>query len=283
MCLGQQTQPQILDLIGVLIFVHQDIFEALLILRQHIVMLAEDVQHVQQKIAEVAGVQRLQAILVKLVELRAAPVGISFVFHRIEIARIEPAVLPAIDQTGQLAGRPAFFIQILVLDKLFQQAQLIIGIDDGVIALQANDLGMPAQHPCTDRVEGAEPGHAFYRIADMAAHAFAHLARGLVGKGDAEDFAGPGSARRNQMRQPRGKRSGLSRACPGQHQDRAFGRQDSLLLRLVQRCGIGRKRGAWRFFGRGGKVGHCARTGSERGAYSQPLRSCPGTMSAVPA
>ena len=60
-------------------------------------MLAEDVEHMQHQIAKVACVQRFQAILIKLVELLSAPVGVALVFHRIQIAGIEAAVLPAVD------------------------------------------------------------------------------------------------------------------------------------------------------------------------------------------
>ncbi len=63
-------------------------------------MRAEDVEHVQHQIAEIAGVERLQPVLIQLVELLSAAIGIAFVLYRIEIARVEPAVLPAVDQPG---------------------------------------------------------------------------------------------------------------------------------------------------------------------------------------
>jgi hypothetical protein len=63
--LRQQAQPQVLHRVGVLIFVHHDIAEAVLPAFQHIAVLAEDRQHVQQQIAEIAGVDRAQAILIE--------------------------------------------------------------------------------------------------------------------------------------------------------------------------------------------------------------------------
>ncbi|PAV72124.1 hypothetical protein WR25_11663 [Diploscapter pachys] len=57
-CLGEQPQPQILDDVGVLIFVHHDVFEAFLIRPQHIGMRLQDGEHVEQQVAEVAGVHR---------------------------------------------------------------------------------------------------------------------------------------------------------------------------------------------------------------------------------
>mgnify|MGYP003340039258 CR=1 FL=1 len=62
--------------VRVLILVDQDVAEALLPLRQHFLVVREDGADVQQKIAEVAGVQRLQALLVQLVEALALAVGV---------------------------------------------------------------------------------------------------------------------------------------------------------------------------------------------------------------
>ena len=45
--LGKQAQPEVLNLIGILIFVDEDVFEALLILFQHIAVIAKDVEDMQ--------------------------------------------------------------------------------------------------------------------------------------------------------------------------------------------------------------------------------------------
>ncbi len=214
-------------------------------------MAAQDVEHMQQQIAEIAGVECLQPLLIEPIELLPATIGIGFVLDRIEIAGVEPAVLPAIEQTGELARRPAFLVELGFADQLLDQPQLIVGVDDGVIALEPDQLGMTAQHLRADRVEGAEPRHALDRIADVAADPLAHLARGLVGEGDAQDFARPGARRRDQMRKAGGERGGLARACPGQHQHRTFGRQHGIALGLVEPLRIGRNRTAGR--GRDGK------------------------------
>ena len=73
--LRQQPQPQVLGDVGVLVFVHQKVAEARVIVGQHVRMAGEDGQVVQQQVAEVAGVQHPQAVLVGGVEHRAAVVG----------------------------------------------------------------------------------------------------------------------------------------------------------------------------------------------------------------
>ena len=232
--LREQPQPQVLHLVGVLVFVDQDVLEPLPVLLEHVAVAAHDVEHVQQKVAEIAGVQRLQPVLVERVELPAAAVGVGLVLACVELGRTQPLVLPAIDQPGQLAGGPALFVELVRLDQLLEQAQLVVGIDDRVVRLQPDQFGVPAQHPRRDRMERAEIGHPLDRAADHLADALLHLARGLVGEGDAEDLARPGAAGTDDMRQPRGQRRGLAGARAGQHQHRPFGRQHRLALRRVQ-------------------------------------------------
>ena len=73
--LRQQPQPQILRDVGVLILVDQDVFEALLVLAQHVRVLPEQADAFEQQIAEVGGVERLQPLLIGDVELLALAVG----------------------------------------------------------------------------------------------------------------------------------------------------------------------------------------------------------------
>ncbi len=222
-------------------------------------MRAEDVQYVQQKVAEVAGVERLQPVLIELVELGAAPVGIAFILDCIEIAGIEPAILPPVEQAGQLPRRPAFLVDVVFLDQLLEQADLVVRVDDRVIAFQPDQFGMAAQHSCPDRMKRAQPRHPFDRIADMPAHAFAHFARRLVGEGDAKNFAGPCAPRCDEMCQPCGERRCLSGTCPGEHQNGAFGGQHRLALGSIQPRRIGGNLRICGRVGRGGEVCHGVR------------------------
>ena len=75
--LGEELEPFVLRLVGVLIFVDEDVAEAVAVALQHVRVGAEDHQHVEQQVAEVAGVQRAQAVLVGGVKLGAAAGGRS--------------------------------------------------------------------------------------------------------------------------------------------------------------------------------------------------------------
>jgi hypothetical protein len=108
--LRQQPQPQVLDLVGVLVFVDHDVFEALLVLFQHVAVGAQHVEHVQQQVAEIAGVQRFQPVLIELVELLALAVGVSFVLAGIEIGGVE-APCSSSGRSGPAGARASAFRQ----------------------------------------------------------------------------------------------------------------------------------------------------------------------------
>ena len=132
MRLRQQPQPQVLRHIGILILVHQTVFEPALILRQHIRMRLKDRNHMQQQIAEIHRVQGAQPVLIGRVKL-GSPVVIGPRFGRRHAGRRQRPVLPAVDQPGQHPCRPALFVDISRRNHLLQQAQLIIRIQNGEV------------------------------------------------------------------------------------------------------------------------------------------------------
>ncbi|MPL84433.1 hypothetical protein SDC9_30398 [bioreactor metagenome] len=239
MALRQQPQPQILRDVGVLILVDKDIAEPALILRQHIRVGLEDRHHMQQQIAEIDGIQRAQPVLIGGVKLGAAVVegrGLG-ALHPLGRQR---AVLPAVDDARELARRPALLVHVRGEDQLFQQPDLVVGVEDGEVRLQPDEFRMPPQQLDADRVEGAQPRHPLDRTAEQPAHALLHLARGLVGEGHGEDLVRAATARMDQMRDARGQGLGLAGAGARQHQHRAVKRLDRGALRGVQPLEIGR-------------------------------------------
>ena len=92
----------------------------------------------------------------------------------------ECTVFPPVDDGGQLPRGPAFVIYVCGLHQLFQQAQLVVGIEDREVRFQVDtvartsnqisfwvdpdQLGMTAQQLHADGVERAQPRHAFNRV-----------------------------------------------------------------------------------------------------------------------
>ena len=239
MLLCEQAQPEILAGVGVLIFVDEDIFEARLILFKNVAVRFQDDEHVQQQVAEIAGVERFEPRLIEGIEMLALAVGPRLILTRVEIGGGEAAVLPPVDQAGEQFGRPAFVVEAFGRHQLFDDAQLVVGVEDGEIAVQPDEFGVAAQHLGGDAVEGAEPRHPLHRVADHLPDPMLHLARGAIGEGDGEDLGWPGAARGDQMCQTRGERRRLARARACQHQHRAVGRQHRLALRRVEAGEVG--------------------------------------------
>ena len=186
--LGEQPQPQILRDVGVLVFVDQHVAEALLIVGEHVGMLAEDAQALEQQVAEIGGVERLQALLVGGVELAARAVGEGMALAGRDVLRRQAAVLPAVDQpascrAGQRFSSMSSAAMICLIRRIWSSVSRMVKSD-----LRPDQLGMAAQDLGADRVEGAEPGHALDHAADQLADALLHLARRLVGEGDGEDL-----------------------------------------------------------------------------------------------
>ncbi|MNN21633.1 hypothetical protein D3C81_1349620 [compost metagenome] len=229
---GQQPQPQVLGDVGVLVLVHQNVAEAIAIFRRQISVLRQDGEVVQQQVAEVAGVQRGQPLLIGGVEGVALAVG--EVLARRQLLGRPAAVLPVVDQVGQRLGRVLLGVDIGGFEQLLEQPFLIVGVQDGEAGLQPHQFGVTAKDLGRDRVEGAEPAQALGRGADQVGDPLAHLARGLVGEGDDQQFPGLGPARRQDVGQTGGQDAGLARAGAGQDQNRPLGRLDRQPLFGVQ-------------------------------------------------
>ena len=239
--LPQQPQPQILGDVGVLVLVDQDVLEALLVLPQHVRLLAEQADVLDQQIAEIGGVEHLQPLLIGDVELLALAAGEARALAGRHLVGRQAAVLPAVDQAGEHARRPALLVDVLGLEQLLDQPDLVVDVEDGEIGLQPDQLGVPAQDLAADRVEGAEPGHALDHAADHGADALLHLARGLVGEGDGEDLRRPGPPGGEDVGDARGQHPGLAGPRAGQHQHRPVERHHRLALLRIEVLEIGRR------------------------------------------
>ena len=144
--LGDEPEKKILNDVRVLVLVDQDVTEASAEGVENIAVFAQQPQRLEQEIAEVHRVERFQAGLIALVQGRALAAGESCSLARRHALRIDAAILPPVDQIGERSRWPALVVQIFRLQELLEQAQLVVGIEDGEIRPQAHKLGMHAQN-----------------------------------------------------------------------------------------------------------------------------------------
>ena len=195
----------------------------------------------QQEIAEIDRIQGPEPFLIGPVQIEGPARGeVGYIAGR-HLFRPEPAILPTLDIAKEDASRPALFIDVRGGHNLFQQANLIVGIENGEVGFETGQFGLTPEDAGADRVEGADP-KPFGGLSDQLFDTSAHLPRGPVGESDGEHLAGPRPAGKEDMGEPGGQDAGLAGPGPSQHQHRAFDRLDGITLRRVQRFEIGRRR-----------------------------------------
>ena len=236
--LREETQPQILRHVGVLILVDQHVAEALLIALQHVGMILEQPQVLHQKVAEIDGVQILEAALIGGIERAPLAVGKAVALAVGHTLGPQTAVLPAVDHAGEDARGPALLVDILCFEKLLDQTDLVVRIEHGEGGLEVDKLRVAAEDFHADGVKRAEPRHAFNNAADQATHPLLHLARGLVGEGHRQDLPWIGAPKAQQMRNARGQHPRLARSRAGEHQQWPVQRLHCLALLGVERVQI---------------------------------------------
>ncbi len=209
--------------VGILIFIDQHVAKAVVILGEDFGVFLEQANAFEQEIAEIGGVQCFEPGLIVLVDLLALAIGKEPGIGRGDVLGQQAAIFPAIHHGRELAGRPAFLVDVFGGEQLLDQTDLVVGVQNREIGAQADQFGVATDQPRADGVEGAKPWHALDRGSDQLADALLHLAGGLVGEGDGEDLVATGFSRGKDMGDAGGQDAGLSRAGAGEDQQGAFG------------------------------------------------------------
>jgi hypothetical protein len=213
------------------------VLEALLVVRQHVGVLAEQLHRLHQQIVEVHRAGLRQAGLVVDVDLGVLA-GERVVGLHQRLGGRDQLVLPDADLPVHATRREALGIEPEVADDVAGQALRIGLVVDAERARVADGLGVGAQDANARRVERAHP-HRLHHRADQRGHPMLHLVGGLVGERDRKD------ARRrhtflDEVRDAMREHAGLARAGAGHHQQRPTAVHDRIELIGVQRRQIQR-------------------------------------------
>ena len=183
---GEQEDDLVLGLVGVLVLVDEDVLEALAVVLEHVGVVAEQADGVDEQVVEVHRPGLVQAVPGtrgtrrracgrRCSGARAATSSgsSSSFFHRL----IRPCTPRGVNR---LASRCE------VADDVAGQAHGVGLVVDRELARVAEPVGVGPQDPHARRVERAHPHRAGHR-ADERGDALAHLVGGLVGERDGED------------------------------------------------------------------------------------------------
>ncbi len=209
----QQAQPRVLDGVGVLKLVHQDVAEALAVVSEDLGAVAPQLVGAQQQLGEVHQPGALAELLVGPIDAdHALPVKVA---AAVEVRGAQPLVLLGVDEPLHLARRPARLVELQRAQQAPDHPVLVVGIEDLKPLGQAGVLPVRAQQPVGQPVEGAHP-HAAHRDVEHALDATAHLRRSLVGEGHRQHPVGRDLAHGQQPGDAMHQHARLARAGPGQ-------------------------------------------------------------------
>ncbi len=229
---GQQAHHFVLRAVGVLVLVHQQVAETLLVEFGQPRFLVEQPHGEQQQVVEVNRAAVGQPLLVfpeQLLLLVSQPVVEAGL---VGVGGLQ-LVLGLAENGQHLARLEDLDVEAQALDDLLDQCLLVVGVIDLEVPPDAVRCAFDAQQPRAGRVEGGYPEAGKF-VAQQLVHPRLHLRRGLVGEGDGQDLRGPGQFFQQQPGDAVGDHPGLSRTGAGQDQDRPFAVQYRLLLGRIQ-------------------------------------------------
>ena len=232
MLVGQQPQPAVLGVVGVLVLVDEHMAERAPVAVQHFGEQLEEVDAAKEEVVEVDGVHAVDALLVEPVDVcgrlleervHLEPVGL----------RVEQPILGVGDLALDAPRREALGVDAQLVGALLDQADGVGVVVDREAACVAQPVGVGAHDARAGRVKGHHP-HRLRPRAHQLLDAVAHLGGGLVGEGDGEDLAGLCGARAHQVGDPAGERAGLAGSGAGQDQQRSLPVRHGFALGLVE-------------------------------------------------
>ena len=190
---GQQGGEQVLQVVGVLVLVDEDVAEFFLIIFQNVVMCLEQSNGVEDNIVKVQRPGLPQPFFILRIELgdplqpevagRPALPG--------EIRRQLELILGPGNCGQHRAGGELLVVETQLLDAVLHHPLGVVGVVDGEGGGEAQLLNVPAQDAHAGGVEGGRP----HVPGGGAQHSFQpglQLPGGLVGEGDGDDGPGGG-------------------------------------------------------------------------------------------
>ena len=227
-----------LNVVGILILIHQDIIEAGGIFVANILMLPEELIGKRQQIIEIHGIGLLAALHVShenLTNLRHLRTLVLLEDSR--IALISRSTHQVVLRHRNLGMNGSRFILLIIQPHLLHyrldQRARVTFVINGKVVVEADMLSLRSQDSGEDAVEGTHIEMLGEIISHQFSDTFLHLSCCLVGKGERHDTPGF-HALAQEISYLISKHTRFTRTCTGYHQRRSVNIFYRSTLRFVQ-------------------------------------------------
>ncbi len=244
MARGQQVNQIALELVRVLVFVHEDELEAALVMFAHVGVVLKELEPEREQVVEIHRVGRALALGVKVGQAGNFLIQIAVALVPVEQIN-ELLVQQFADGFVRVDGEGENFIQHVrfgemrafgfdfgVGDAGLDQILGVVAVKNGEIAPVTERVGVGTEHAGADGMKGAAPKLA-QLVAEQIGHAPHHFAGGLVGERQQQNPVG-GDALLQQIGDAIGERARLARTRAGDDERRAGRRGDGGQLLRIQ-------------------------------------------------
>ncbi len=223
-------------MVGVLILVHANVAEALLILLQHVGVIAQKLQGAHQQVVKVHSIRRTQTTL----QLKVHAGSLFFLWARSapqHVLRTNHGVFSSRNLGANHVDGELLLLNGERLHNVAHHAARVVVVVDGELAGITQQVGVLAQHAHTHGVEGAHP-HAARTIGQKRTQTLAHLSCSFVGKGNGKNLPRTYAQIGNHMRNTKRQHARFARASTREHQQWPLAGKNRLALRRVERIDI---------------------------------------------
>ena len=213
---GEHLQPGVLQAVGVLELVDQDVAEAPLVVLAQRRVVAHQLVGAQHQLGEVDDAFALALRVVGLVDLGQ---DAALLVLDLDVLGAQAVVLGGGDRPGHLLGDVALLVEVHRLHDPLDGRELVARVEDLEALRQRRELPVRAQEAVAQAVEGADP-HAAHGDREHRVEPRQHLLGGLVGEGHRQHAAGRELAGLDQPGDARRQHAGLAGAGAGEDQRR---------------------------------------------------------------
>ena len=227
---GEELQPAVLQAVGVLELVDQDVAEAALVVAAQRFIALEQLVAAQQQLRKIHNRLALALRLILLVKLHAQA---GVVVPGLDRMRAVTGFLLAVDEVLEFARGEFLVVDVQGLQQALDRCELVGRVEDLEQLRESGVAVVGAQQAVGEAVEGADP-HAAGAHRQHRAEAGEHFLGGFVGECNREDAGRVDLAGLDQPGDAGGEHPRLARSGPGQDQGVLRGQAHRLQLFGVQ-------------------------------------------------